>query len=372
MITTAPPAAPAAPLRVGLVRAGESAAWDRFAAEQPTGHLLQAWEWGTFKGEQGWTPARLAVRAPDSGRILAGAQVLFRAPRPGIPLRVAYVPRGPLLALDDLTAAGAALLAGLHAYCRRHQAVFLKIEPDLPASPRAVRTLQAAGFRPAQRVQPQRSITLDLRPEAPEETLLAAMKPKTRYNIRLAQRRGVRVRRAVTLDDVRQFYDLMQVTGARDEFGLHSFDYYRRVWELFPDTAAATERPVAMLLLADHPDGGEAPLAGLLAFAFGDEAIYMYGASADRGREHMPTYLLQWEAMRWARAHGCRRYDFWGIPDAPEAEAPPAEANQNVRQGLWGVYRFKQGFGGQEVEYLGAWDFVYRPWIYALYRRLAV
>ncbi|HEX6606055.1 MAG TPA: peptidoglycan bridge formation glycyltransferase FemA/FemB family protein, partial [Chloroflexia bacterium] len=82
------------------------------------------------------------------------------------------------------------------------------------------------------------------------------------------------------------------------------------------------------------------------------------------------TYLLQWEAMRWARSRGCAHYDFWGIPDTPEAEAPEAGANQNVRQGLWGVYRFKQGFGGQEVDYTGAWDYVYRPLAYAVYRRL--
>jgi lipid II:glycine glycyltransferase (peptidoglycan interpeptide bridge formation enzyme) len=194
------------------------------------------------------------------------------------------------------------------------------------------------------------------------------MKPKTRYNIRLAGRRGVEVRAATSPADVQAFYDLMVVTGQRDAFGLHSRAYYQDAWAAF--AGGAPPHPAATLLLADHPDHPGRPIAGLMTFAFGAEAVYMYGASADEGREHMPTYLLQWEAMRWARARGCQVYDFWGIPDNPEAEAPAAGENPNVRQGLWGVYRFKQGFGGAEVTYLGAWDFVYRPLAYAMYLRL--
>jgi lipid II:glycine glycyltransferase (peptidoglycan interpeptide bridge formation enzyme) len=358
-------------LRVGLLSAAEARAWDRFVAAHPAGHLLQSWEWGAFKAGQAWTPARLAVRRQDDGAILGAAQVLFRRPVKGAPVSIAYVPRGPVAPLGDADPVGVALEAGLHALCRRRGAIFLKIEPNLPAGDALSRALRGAGFVEAQRVQPRRSILLDLRPDAPEDTLLAAMKPKTRYNIRLALRRGVQVRQGTSAADLQQFYDLLQVTGERDEFGLHSFDYYRAAWAEFgPGAPASPARPVAALFLAEHPDVQGGPVAGLMAFAFGAEAIYMYGASADRGREHMPTYLLQWEAMRWARARGCRRYDFWGIPDAPEAEAPEAGENQNVRQGLWGVYRFKQGFGGQEIDYAGAWDYVYRPLAYTLYRRL--
>jgi len=367
--TTLPATRPA--LRVGLLSAAEAPAWDRFVAAHPAGHLLQSWEWGAFKAGQAWTPARLAVRRQDDGAILGVAQVLFRRPVKGAPVSIAYVPRGPVAPLGDADPVGVALEAGLHALCRRRGAIFLKIEPNLPAGDALSRALRGAGFVEAQRVQPRRSILLDLRPDAPEETLLAAMKPKTRYNIRLALRRGVQVRQGTSAADLQQFYDLLQVTGERDEFGLHSFDYYRAAWAEFgPGAPASPARPVAALFLAEHPDVQGGPVAGLMAFAFGAEAIYMYGASADRGREHMPTYLLQWEAMRWARARGCRRYDFWGIPDAPEAEAPEAGENQNVRQGLWGVYRFKQGFGGQEIDYTGAWDYVYRPLAYTLYRRL--
>src|SRR5690242_6235675 len=129
MATTIQPVGRAA-LRVMWVPEAESAAWDRFVAAQPEGHLLQSWEGGRFKGGQGWRPARLAARSPQEGAILAAAQVLFRQPVPGLAARVAYVPRGPVTPLAEATPANVALLAGLHAYCRRHGAVFLKIEPN--------------------------------------------------------------------------------------------------------------------------------------------------------------------------------------------------------------------------------------------------
>src|SRR5438477_3935165 len=111
MATLTSPAAPAA-LSVGLLPAGDAAAWDAFVAAQPDGHLLQSWEWGTFKGGQGWTPARLAVRDRD-GEIQAAASVLFRRPARGVPVSVAYVPRGPVMAYDETQPATVALLAGL-------------------------------------------------------------------------------------------------------------------------------------------------------------------------------------------------------------------------------------------------------------------
>ncbi|MGI8586573.1 MAG: lipid II:glycine glycyltransferase FemX [Chloroflexia bacterium] len=355
-------------LRVVILR-DDAAGWDRFVAADPGGHLLQSWEWGDFKAGQNWQAARVAVLVGEDGAMRAAAQVLFRRPVRRAPVSMAYVPRGPLAPADEAVPERVALMAGLHALCRRRGAIALKLEPNLPASVGTARAMEAAGFRQARRVQPQRTILLDLRPGEPEDALLTAMKPKTRYNIRLAGRRGVTVRPVTTEDDLRRFYELMQVTGTRDEFALHSYDYYRAAWEQFALPPSRPARPSATLLLAEHPDAA-GPIGALMAFAFGEEAIYMYGASADAGREHMPNYLLQWEAMRWARERGCRRYDFWGIPDDPEAEAPAEGGNPNVRQGLWGVYRFKQGFGGREVTYTGAWDAVYRPLAYAVYLRL--
>jgi lipid II:glycine glycyltransferase (peptidoglycan interpeptide bridge formation enzyme) len=204
----------------------------------------------------------------------------------------------------------------------------------------------------AQTIQPPRTLLIDLAGD--EEQVLARMKQKTRYNIRLALKKGIVVRSSEDLD---AFYSLMQVTGGRDSFGVHSLPYYRLAYELFH------RRGNCELLMAEFK--GE-PLAGLMVFANGRRAWYFYGASANEHRERMPTYLLQWEAMRWARSLGCTLYDLWGVPDEDEETL---EANFAKRSdGLWGVYRFKRGFGGQLRRAAGPWDRVYNPLLYTLYR----
>jgi lipid II:glycine glycyltransferase (peptidoglycan interpeptide bridge formation enzyme) len=259
----------------------------------------------------------------------------------------------------------------VHREARRQGAIFLKVEPNLmlgdPLSKGKVDgAMRARGFQPSGRLQPARTIVLDL--DKSEEDLLKAMKPKTRYNIRLAGRRGVQVRRGVTTQDLLAFYSLLKVTGERDEFGIHDLPYYEEMWKVFGPEGDNS----ALLLLADHPEENEraeGPVAGLLALKFGPEAIYMYGASANRGREHMPTYLLQWEAIRWAKEQGCALYDFWGIPDPPAEGEAEEVSPTNTRSGLRGVYWFKKGFGGREVEYPGAYDYVYNPLLYRVWMR---
>jgi len=179
------------------------------------------------------------------------------------------------------------------------------------------------------------------------------MKQKCRYNVRLAEKKGITVR---AWDDLDGFHRLMQVTGGRDGFGVHSLEYYRKAYELFHPTG------MAELLVAEFEGK---PLAALMIFAVGKRSWYLYGASNDEERNRMPTYLLQWEAMRWAKARGCTEYDLWGVPDADEATL---EAEFETRHdGLWGVYRFKRGFGGEVKRAAQALDRVYMPWLYWLY-----
>jgi peptidoglycan pentaglycine glycine transferase (the first glycine) len=181
------------------------------------------------------------------------------------------------------------------------------------------------------------------------------MKQKTRYNIRLAGRKGVTVREGDEAD-LPAFYHLMKVTAERDGFGIHSREYYETVHRLL------VPADQGRLLLAEYE--GQL-LAGLVATAFGQRACYMYGASSDEHRNLMPSYLLQWEAMLWARERGCRSYDLWGVPDEDEETLEAEFAQRN--DGLWGVYRFKRGFGGRVVRTIGAWDLVYAPLRYRLY-----
>jgi lipid II:glycine glycyltransferase (peptidoglycan interpeptide bridge formation enzyme) len=319
--------------------------WDVFLAQQPDAHLLQTSAWGRLKSEFGWQSAYLAAGA-------AGAQVLFR--RLPLGLKLAYIPRGPVISGNPEEAARAwtDLLPEMDALCRRRGAFMLKIEPDIWEQPGAPGETPP-GFRPAvQEIQPPRTLLIDLAGD--EAQLLGRMKQKTRYNIRLAQKKGVQVQPA---SDLETFHHLMLVTGQRDAFGVHSLAYYRRAYELF------RVQDQCALLVASC--AGE-PLAAIMVFARGQRAWYFYGASSDAHRELMPTYLVQWEGLRWARERGCRSYDLWGVPDADEAAL---EANFTKRSdGLWGVYRFKRGFGGVLCRAQGPWDRVYRPLWYAFYR----
>lgn len=324
---------------------GDQAAWDELVAAGRGGHLLQSWAWGELKARFGWRVRRVAVGP-------AAAQVLFR-PLPAGLGSIAYVPRGPVASLDDGPALQA-LLDAIRPLARQQRAILLKIEPDVEDDPAVAGRLRTLGFRPSpQAIQPRCTILVSLQAGADE--LLARMKQKTRYNIRLAARRGVTVRHGDETD-LPAFYRLLEVTAGRDRFGIHTQPYYEATYRLFAPSGRAC------LLLAEFE--GQL-LAGLLALAFGDTAIYLTGASSDEERQRMPTYLLQWESMLWARAQGCRTYDLWGVPDADEESLEVGFTQRS--DGLWGVYRFKRGFGGRLMRTVGAWDWVYAPLRYRLY-----
>jgi peptidoglycan pentaglycine glycine transferase (the first glycine) len=313
----------------------QSNEWELFLERYPNAHLLQTSGWGELKSAFGWDPH--AVCAGESG-----AQVLFR--RLPLGFTFAYIPKGPLG--QDWQV----LWPEIDRLCRRKRAVFLKVEPDLwePAGENVLTEIK--DFIPARPIQPPRTILISL--QGDEEQWLERMKPKTRYNIRLAERKDIRITAST---DVQAFHNMMLVTGTRDGFGVHSLDYVQRAYDLFAHTGDA------VLLTAEYEGR---PLAGLMAFARGDRAWYFYGASTDEERNRMPAYLLQWEAMRWAGSRGCSWYDLWGVPDMEEEEL---EANFTQRaDGLWGVYRFKRGFGGELKRSAGAWDRVYQPLLYRL------
>ncbi len=325
--------------------------WDAFVASQPHSHILQSSAWGELKGRFGWSADRVAVTTHE--RICAGALVLFRA----LPLRLgtlAYVPKGPLLDFADEEATRE-LLQGLDRLARRHCSILLKIEPDQLADAVFTQQLAELGFRPSpQTVQPPRTITLDL--TRSDEEILVAMHPKTRYNIRLAAKKDVIVREAQPAD-LPAFNALMQTTGERDGFAVHSAAYYEAAYHLFAPAGQAT------LLVATYQ---EQVIAGIFVFAQGNRAWYFYGASGEAERQRMPNYALQWAGIQWARARGCTAYDLWGVPDENEAtlEARYLERHDD----LWGVYRFKRGFGGKLIRYAGAFDRVYDPLLYQAYK----
>lgn len=333
-----------------------SAEWDTLATAAPNAHLLQSWAWGEFKSRHGWRARRLTWETPH-GQI--AAQVLTRTAMRF--LRVLYVPRGPLLDWHTESARTAALSA-LEDLARRERAVLIKIDPDVPVSrgtpgddqaqPAGASVqadLQRRGwmFSPNP-VQFRNTVTLDLRPT--EAELLAGMKQKTRYNLRLAERKGVRVRPG-TAADLDLLFRLYVETAARDGFVIRPEAYYRDAWGSFMQAG------LAQPFVAEAAEGGAAqPVAGLVVFRYAQTAWYMYGMSSAAHRDKMPNHLLQWAAIRWARAQGCVTYDFWGAPD-----------ELNEQDSMWGVWKFKEGFGGEFVRGLGAWDYAPSPALYRLY-----
>jgi lipid II:glycine glycyltransferase (peptidoglycan interpeptide bridge formation enzyme) len=317
--------------------------WDNFIAAR-NGHLLQTWAWGELKAAFGWTPHRLQV--DDTA-----AQILFK--RLPLGFTVAYIPKGPVIDWDNSQQCRK-LLDAVHAEAKQRRAVFLKIEPDVEhENVEMAERLIDMGFVSADTIQPQTSLTIEI--SGDEDSILAAMKQKTRYNIRLATKKGVTVRQG-NADDVKIFHDLSLTTSDRDGFGVHSLAYYQACFNLFAPHRCA-------LFIAEFE--GE-PIAALMAFCQGQDAYYFYGASANQYRNLMPTYLIQWAAIQWAKEQGCTRYDLWGVPDADPKTLETEFKNRN--DGLWGVYRFKRGFGGKYVQTIGAFDYVYNPLLYKFYK----
>ncbi len=342
--------------------------WDEFICAHG-GHLLQSAGWGELKTRFGWNAQRLALER--DGKIIAGAQMLFR--RLPFGLNLAYIPRGPIVVPSD-EGALTRLLDALSDSARQHGAFALKLEPNWllppPSSPRAgtreeIRAGLAATPSPAFRsgtprflaggragvgVQPRTTIHVDLTPDL--DAILARMKPKWRYNIRLADRKGIQVRAGSGVD-VPTFHALLRTTGERDRFAIHSLEYYRAAFDLLASHAR--------LLIAEY--AGE-PVAAIFVTALGAEAIYLYGASSNAHRDRMPNHALHWAAMQWAKTQGCTRYDLWGIPDWADGSTAVPSETAALPQGL---YQFKQGFGGQVVRYVGAYDVVFSRLKFVLY-----
>jgi lipid II:glycine glycyltransferase (peptidoglycan interpeptide bridge formation enzyme) len=316
------------------------AAWNQFLESHPEAHLLQLGEWGELKKNFGWKPVRVIQNE-------FGAQILFR--RLPLGLTIGYLPK-PVFG-NHWSVISDQFWKEVDSVCKQNRAIFLKIEPD--AWDFAFRILHSAFRISPHNIQPPRTIVIPTKDS--EEIILARMKPKCRYNIRLAEKKGVTVR---AWDDLSAFHEMMTVTGGRDNFGVHSKEYYRRAYELFHPKGTCE------LLVAEYEGK---PLASLMVFAHGRRAWYVYGASNDHERNRMPTYLLQWEAIRWAKARGCEAYDLWGVPDENE-ETLEAEF-ESRHDGLWGVYRFKRGFGGEVKRAAQALDRVYNPLLYWLYMK---
>lgn len=316
--------------------------FDAFVARHPKGHFMQTSLWGAQKPD--WTWVAIA-RRDQFGAIIGGLSMLLRKV-PKLPFTLMYCGRGPVCDPDDAETVDD-LLHGAKQLARKFRSYAIKIDPDIPKGDDAfVALLEKHKFFLAgdgknfEGAQPRFVFRLDVAGKTGEE-LLASFSSKTRYNIRLAARKGVEVRLANEegLDD---FAALMMETGLRDGFVTRPRSYFARMFQTMGEHAR--------LYMAYFE--GE-PIAGTLAIHYGDKVWYLYGASSNRHRNLMPNYLLQWEMIQWSLELGCRVYDFRGVSGDLNPENP-----------LYGLYRFKQGFNGAFTEFIGEFDYVESKLIY--------
>ena len=352
--------------------------WNSIISKLPNPHFLQTYEWGQVKAKYGWQPIylvwddqgntkaeidvnRLSSFAfpPSAAALILKRQIL----RNGFAARLSilYSPKGPLLDWTN-EPLRTRVLNDLQSYAKKQGAIFLKMDPDVvlgtgvPASEDDVvdangqlvmNELKRRGWEYASdQIQFKNTVVIDL--NSTEEEMLARMKQKTRYNIRLAEKKSVNLR-VGTKGDLPMLYKMYAETSVRDGFVIRDDGYYQTVWNLFMNSSEPTCEP-----LIAEVDGE--PVAAIFVFYFAGRAYYVYGMSRNAHREKMPTYLLQWEAMKRAKAKGCTVYDLWGAPEVFDES-----------DSMWGVYRFKEGLGGQVVRTLGAWDFAPSPLWYKLY-----
>lgn len=322
--------------------------WNDFVGASACCNVTQSYEWGDLAHHLGCS-AVLRVGIVNGVGQLCAAMLVLVMHSPILNRAYFYAPRGPIL--DDPDGPALSILLNfLKVEARKHQAFMLKVEPSVPDGDlKWLKALQRRGFRSNPYATHLRhEWVLDIR--SPEETLLAEMKEKWRYNIRLASRKGVTVRQGKSPADLDTFYRMYEITSVRDQFMINDKAHYQDILRLF------AEENRGVLLLAECE--GQT-IAGTITVSLGRWSWYLFGASVNEYRERMPNHLLQWTAIQWARSQNCWYYNFRGIPDIlVEGEE------------LWGVYVFKRGFGGYPIRFLETYDLVYQPLLYEAYRRL--
>ncbi len=320
-----------------IITAPEKNLWNDFVAGSAEPSILQSYEWGEFKALFGWKPVRILLegdRAPA-----AGISVLRRE-APLIKHSFFYAPRGPVLDYNNKQLLHD-LFERVEKEAERYHAISLKIDPAVSEDDQAGRdNLRALGFEKARKqVQPRATFILDL--DRDLDALLKSFEEKTRYNIRLAEKKGVVVKEDVSEQGIAVFNQLYKETARRDNFLVHPPVYYQKLREIMFPAGLGTN-------FIAYYEGK--PVGAVIILAFGKRIWYMYGASASEYRNVMPNHLLHWEVIKWAKDRGYKEYDLWGIPANPQEGHP-----------LFGVYRFKKGFNGKPVKYIGAYDFPYSP-----------
>ncbi len=299
-------------------------------------HLMQSWEWGEFRRSLGGKVKRFGLY--KNGELARAFQITFH-PIPFTPYFVGYFAKGPLPDKE--------LIDAVSKIAQEEHCAFIKIEPNILSS-------EKGRIDPRLKVSPRPLFTrfnflLDL--TKPEDELLKNMHPKTRYNIKVAQKHGVVVEERTDEDALQIYLKLYFETTQRQGYLGHNENYHRQVWQ------ALKGQKMARLLIAFYAPPREKkrlPLNAWMLVNFKDTLYYPYGGSSVEYRNVMAPVMAAWEAVKLGKRMGLKTFDLWGAADPSAGENDP----------YYGFTRFKAGLGGKSVEYLGSFDLVQNSLLY--------
>lgn len=290
-------------------------------------HPLQTWEWGEFRQKWGNEVVRFSFGQITVHKI------------PGINFKIGIFEKGPAPTIE--------MLSTLKKYAQENKVLFIRLEPNIETDNKIVELLKNNGCVPGRRIFTPSTFVIDLTPS--EEDLLKSFTPKTRYNIRVAQKHGVEVIEDNSNEAFEKYLELTRETAKRQGFYAHNEKYHRLMWQtLHTEPVARGEEPLARLQIAKYQ--GHIITTWIL-FSFGDHLYYPYGASTDKFKQVMANNLMLWEAVQRGKSLNLKLFDLWG------------------RETGKGFTKFKEGYNPQVVTFIGTWDLIASPWYY-LYRIL--
>ncbi len=317
--------------------------YENFIKSHPKGHFMQSPGWARVKSF--WQNEVITVE--DENQEIKGSLSVLIRKIPFIPCTMMYSPRGPVCDPHDEDTMRQ-LLQKARLLAKKHKSYALKFDPDIEIEDTEFKKMVeklgckvSGGIKPYEGIQPRFVFRLYINNRTPEE-VMASFHPKTRYNIRLAQKRGVEIKIG-TREDLEDYHKLAVETGIRDKFIIRSQAYYESVYDNLG--------PEHVRIFMAYYEGR--PIAGTVAILYGNKCWYLYGASSNEHRNLMPNYLLQWEMIKLTIESGCEIYDFRGITGDLREDNP-----------LYGLYKFKKGFNGKYTEFVGMVDYVFNPFMY--------
>lgn len=321
-----------------------------FLKNNKKSHFLQSPEWAKVKDN--WKHEMIIVRNKEN-KITGTMSILLRK-MPIINRYMMYAPRGFVCDIDDKETLEK-LTKEAKEIAKKYKAFIFRLDPDIPNDNKEFRDLaQSLGYKLKKNIktiddviQPKYVYRLNIEGKS-EEELIKVFKEKTRYNIRLAGRKGVVVREGKE-EDFSVFYEIMKETGKRDNFFIRDISYFKKLYDAMrPDHAK--------ILIAEYEN---TPVAVAMPIYYGNKVWYLFGGSLNKHRKVMPTYLIQWEMMKWAIENNCDIYDFGGV-----------SGYEDEQGSMYGVYRFKKGFNGEVVEFVDELYMVFNPFINTIWNMM--